>query len=151
MTSDEVEAEVASSDASLPFKVTTINDFTNDSSSFESKFLVHDIIKSNINYETGASSFCINSLVHHEDSMKAKGCIKREQDSGKTLRKKINTPKQMLASLLTKNVTHLIGKDIMGIIKMRHKKRCNNAKEKIENGRNTHAKRLLNVNTVIAK
>ena len=78
MTLEEVKVEDVSSDISLLFKATTINKLTDSSLSFKSKFLVHDLIKPNLNYDIGASSFFTDSLVHHEDLMKVKACIEQE-------------------------------------------------------------------------
>ena len=83
--------------------------------------------------------------------MKANARIKGEQESGKLLREKIDISKQTSASLLTKNSTHQIGKDIMDIVKLGCKKRWDNEKDKVEKGSSTHAKRIANVNAVITK
>ena len=57
--------------------------------------------------------------------------------------------KKISARLLTKNVTHQVGKDTMDIVKLDHKKRYNNAKEKVEKERSTCAKRIVDAYTVI--
>ena len=83
--------------------------------------------------------------------MKAKAHIKRGQDSGKTLCEKFDTLKWVSTSLLTKNGTSCIGKDIMDIGKLGHKRRCDVNKEKVEKVGTTYDKRIKHADVVIAK
>ena len=89
--------------------------------------------------------------MQHEDLMKAKACIKREQESCKTLCEKFDILKRISASLGTKNGTHRIGKDIIDIIELGHKKRWDTQKENVEQVRTTYAKRITNADAVVTK
>ena len=120
MTTQEMEEENTSSDVTLRFKSQSVTDLTTDSPSFESKYLIPTLPKPDLNLDAGEGSLCIDSLVRHEDLMKAKARIRKEQDDGKTLLQKIEVSKRMTASMLTKNGTHTIGKDILTVVKQHH-------------------------------
>ena len=54
--------------------------------------------------------------------MKAKTRIRKEQDDGKTLLEKIEVLKRVTVSILTKNGTHTVNKDILTVVKQHHQR-----------------------------
>ena len=102
MTTQEIDEENISTSVTLLFKAQSVTDLTTDSPSFKTKYLIPTLPKPDLNLDVGEGSLCIDSLVRHEDLMKAKARIRKEQDDGKTLLEQIEVSKQMTASMLTK-------------------------------------------------
>ena len=57
----------------------------------------------------------------------------------------------MTASMLTKNGTHTVGKDILTVVKSHHKRRCVEKRNKDAKGKATHQKRILASASVFKK
>ena len=68
-----------------------------------------------LNYSTGTSAFCLDSLVQHSELMKSRERVKNERDNGKTVKEKIQAAKRVTAGVLFKASSCRIGKDVFEV------------------------------------
>ena len=89
---------------------------------FDTKFLKKEKQMPKLNFTTGDSAFCIDSLIHHKELLKARDRIKKEQQHGLTLKDRLKTSKRITAGILVKARSHRIGKTVFDIVKEEQKK-----------------------------
>ena len=67
------------------------------------------------------------------------------------LLQKIEVLKQITASMLAKNSTHTIGKDILTVVKQHHQRQCGKRRDRDAKGRATHQNRILAADSIYRK
>ena len=112
------EREVESCNITLPSKILDNNSETsNENSMSVVQSTVDAEVLSKLNFSSDTSAFCIDSLISHSDSMKARERIKKDLDDGKSVKKKLQSTKRKTAGMLIKAGTNRLGMDLLEIHK----------------------------------
>ena len=118
----EDKANEESDDVCLPFDGNALIKVKGNMPTFDTKFLKKEKQMPKLNFTTGDSAFCIDSLIHHNELLKARNQIKKEQQNGLTLNERLKTSKRITTGILVKAGSHCIGKTVFDIVKEQQKK-----------------------------
>ena len=81
----------------------------------DAKFLHPPTKEVKVNLQSGTAAYCLDRLVCHNDLMLARERIKKERDTGASIREKLENAKKITAGALVKAGTHRLGKTIFDL------------------------------------
>ena len=137
MTKSEREDEISSQLIVLSSKLILPTD-TSDASTVtdyhisESNSLNSASSKISLNFSSGASAFCLQSIISQEQLHHAREKIKEHQDNGKETIEKLKEAKKITAGICYKSGTNRLGEDVFTVCKMNVEKKLETMRKKLE-------------------
>ena len=137
MTKSERDNEVSSqlivlaSKLILPTDTTDASTITDDNTS-QSNSLKSASSKISLNFSSGASAFCLQSIISQEQLHNAREKIKEHKDNGKETIEKLKEAKKITAGICYKSGTNRLGEDVFTVCKMNVEKKIEAMRKKLE-------------------